>query len=320
MSDAPAMPGHDLGPQLQPALESNCDGRLSDIRWFTTDWQRGGAATAHASWKGEDGIEYDVVVKLPVGPTELKFHTRLAERGAPVPCVVASGTEIGGYDLAWIVMERLPGDPLSKSVEKKTFRLICESVGEFYARAESCVPLETIASPTKWEGILDKARKAIHESAIPNEQRWTNAVKKTQKALPMLAAKWRTRPINAWCHGDLHPGNALMREENSPWGQPGCVLIDFAEIRPGHWVEDAVYLERLYWGRPEVIKGVKTTSLIAKGRRNNGLENGEDYAELGNIRRVMIASCVPAFLQREGHPTYLEGALGVLEKLLPVVT
>jgi aminoglycoside phosphotransferase (APT) family kinase protein len=181
------------------------------------------------------------------------------------------------------------------------------------------VPLETTTSPTKWEEILDKARKAIHESSIPNEQRWTNAVKKTQKALPVLAAAWRTRPINAWCHGDLHPGNALMREEGSAWGDPGCVLIDFAEIRAGHWVEDAVYLERLYWGRPDVIKGVKTTSLIAKGRRNNGLENGEDYAELGNIRRVMLASCVPAFLQREGHPAYLEGALGVLEKLLPVV-
>lgn len=320
MDEAPAMGGHDLGPQLQPALESNCDGRLTDIHWFTTDWQRGGAATARATWRSDDGEPRDVVVKLPVGPVELKFHTLLAGNGAPVPGVAASGRELGGYDFAWIVMERLPGDPLSRRMEKATFRMICESAGVFYARASESTPIDERVPLTKWEEILDAARRALHETPVPNAQRWTNAVKKTQKALPALVSTWRARPINAWCHGDLHPGNALMREAGSSWGEPGCVLIDFAEVRAGHWVEDAIYLERIHWGRPDVLKGVKTTSLIAKARRENGLENGEGYGELGNIRRVMLASCVPAFLSREGHPAYLEGALCVLEKLLPTVT
>ncbi len=319
MSDEPAQGGHDLGHALQPSLESVCDGRLTDIHWFRTDWQRGGAATAYADWRGDDGDSREVIVKLPVGPTEHRFLTRLAKTDAPTPRVVASGTELGGYDFAWVVMERLAGDPLSKQLHKKAFRMICESAGAFHAFAERCVPLEEHASASKWDELLEKARHALHETPIPRAQDWTNAVKKTQKAITKLHLAWRTRPINAWCHGDLHPGNALVRGDGSSWGPGCCVLIDFAEVRAGHWVEDAVYLERIHWGNPDVLKGVKTTSLIGKARKANGLDNGEGYAELANIRRVMIASCVPAFLQREGHPAYLDGALGVLEKLLPIV-
>ncbi|MEQ9617312.1 MAG: aminoglycoside phosphotransferase family protein [Phycisphaerales bacterium] len=318
MSEAHAMPGHDLGPQLLPSLEAACTGNLHDIHLFRTDWQRGGAATAHARWR-ENGAERDVVIKLPVGPVEYRFHTALAKTDAPVPRLVASGTELGGYDFAWVIMEKLPGNPLGAKVNKKVFMEICDAVGRFYAHAERAYPIGSV-TPTEWETILEKARQATHDNPIPHAQQWSNAIKKTQKALPNLLLTWRARPINAWCHGDLHPANALRREEGSPWGEPGCVLIDFAEVKPGHWVEDAVYLERLHWGRPEVLKGVKTTSLIAKARKNNGLENGDGYAELGNIRRVMLASCVPAFLHREGSPSYLEGALGVLEKLLPIVT
>ncbi len=311
------MDGHDLGPQLQPSLEQACNGALQNIHWFRTDWQRGGAATAIAEWHC-DGQARKVVVKLPVGPTELKFHTALAKTDAPVPRIAASGTELGGYDFAWIVMELLPGDPIGAHIGKQSFRLICDAVGAFYAHAERAFPIGA-ATPTDWEALLEKARTATHDNPIPNAQQWSNAIKKTHRALPRLQREWRARPINTWCHGDLHPANAMLRKKGSPWGEEQCVLIDFAQIRPGHWVEDAVYLERLHWARPDVLKGVKTTSLIAKARKNNGLENDEGYAELGNIRRVMIASCVPAFLHREGHPAYLDGALGVLEKLLPIV-
>jgi len=49
----------------------------------------------------------------------------------------------------------------------------------------------------------------------------------------------------------------MVRGEDSTRGRAGCVLIDLAEAGPGHWVEDGVYLERLFWGRPGLLHGVE---------------------------------------------------------------
>jgi len=168
MSDASGIAGHDLGPQLQPSLEAACDGRLSDIHWFRTDWQRGGAATAHAQWDENGQTTREVVIKLPIGPVEWRFLTELAKTDAPVPRVTASGMELGGYDFAWAVMERLPGDPLAKGMEKNSFRLICDAVGCFYARAEETFPITGAPVPTEWEALLEKSRVATHDNPIPH--------------------------------------------------------------------------------------------------------------------------------------------------------
>ena len=47
-------------------LAEACEGRLSTITWFRTDWQRGGAATGTAVFEGNGGAPAPVVVKLPV--------------------------------------------------------------------------------------------------------------------------------------------------------------------------------------------------------------------------------------------------------------
>ncbi len=55
---------HDLGPQMEPALVSACEGRLTDIHWFQTSWQRGGSATAYAKAAIDgEGEPRDVVVE-----------------------------------------------------------------------------------------------------------------------------------------------------------------------------------------------------------------------------------------------------------------
>ena len=46
----------------------------------------------------------------------------------------------------------------------------------------------------------------------------------------------------------------------------------------------------------------------------------EDYTALANIRRVLMAASVPAFLLHEGHPKYVGAALDLLERLIPQVT
>lgn len=320
---------HDLGPALQPALESACAGRLSNIRWFRTDWQMGGAATAYASLASglPDHPAQEVVIKLPVGPREHRAHSLLDSPGdtqtpeAPVPRLAAHGHELGGYDFAWLVMERLPGNPLSAHLHPEVFAELAEAAARFYACCTARWPLEPPRPDPDWSALLERAREAVKSNpSLTRAQDWTAAIKHVQRALPRLAQLWSDRATTGWCHGDLHPGNCMRRPDRSPWNAaPGCVLLDFAEVHPGHWVEDAVYLERLYWGRPQAIDGVKPVSLLAKARRAAGLDCSDDYGRLANIRRVLMAATSPAFLKREGHPAYLSAALEVIERVLPQV-
>ncbi|XHC26904.1 hypothetical protein ABWH91_06185 [Phycisphaerales bacterium ac7] len=67
------------------------------------------------------------------------------------------------------------------------------------------------------------------------------------------------------------------------------------------------------------MKKVKPVSLIARARKDAGLPT-DDYTQLACIRRILLASCVPAFLDREGHPTYLAAALDTLEHQLELLS
>jgi len=307
-----------LAHELAPALREACDGRLGEIRWFRTDWQRGGAATGYADYAHECGTQAEAVVKLPIGPDELRVLRDLSGKpGTPTPSVVASGFELGGYDLGWIVMERLEGPPLMANLAKNDILAMADAMGRFYRIASETWELKTPNDRPNWERLLEKSRENLRDNPVPNGQRWNECVKQTQRILPTLVQRWESREINSWCHGDFHPANALRRPENSPWGEPGVVLIDFAETHSGHWVEDAVYLERLYWGHADKLHKQKPVSLLARARRREGLPVEDDYATLASIRRVLMAACVPAFLHREGAPAYLDAALATMDRLLP---
>ncbi|HYE02124.1 MAG TPA: aminoglycoside phosphotransferase family protein [Phycisphaerales bacterium] len=324
----------ELAAALEPALLAGLGGTLSPVSWFVSSWQAGGAATGFATLKLPHLPPADVVVKLPVGPAEYRWTTELSpplcvpERDDDGPIctdhehdhpptlrVLASGTEVGGYDLAWLVVERLPGHTLQHDLTEQDVRDLLHAAARLYQHAGAIRPVDRPPAVRDWEVLLARAREACKTHQIAGAQHWNDAIKHVQKALPRLLARWESRAINTWCHGDLHPGNAMRRP-----GNPGsCVLLDLALVHPGHWVEDAVYLERLYWGRPELLHGIKPVSHLAQLRREMGLEAGDDYATLANIRRVMMAATSPAFLEREGHPKYLKAALEVLEKLLPQV-
>ena len=97
------------------------------------------------------------------------------------------------------------------------------------------------------------------------------------------------------------------------------MLIDLAFVHTGHWVEDAVYLERQFWSHPEQLHGVHIVSLMAKCRRDNGLSTDGDYGAVANLRRLLMAAVVPAHLRSEGSPRYVHAALEVVERLLPQV-
>ncbi|MFM9957791.1 MAG: aminoglycoside phosphotransferase family protein [Phycisphaerales bacterium] len=312
---------HDLGTALEPQLKEICatshkGERLDDVRWFRTDWQRGGAATAYAKHISDQHGVRDVVVKLPVGPREYRFLTSLNDTDAPTPRVLFHGMELGGYDLAWVVMERLPGNPVAAALNKGVFQQLAESAAKVHLHAGQRFQLTEAENQFNWEFLMNKAKEAVKLNHPKEEADWSALIKHTQRALPSLVEHWNHRPINTWCHGDLHPGNAMLRPEGSAWGPPGMVLLDFAEAHPGHWVEDAVYLERQFWGRPEITDGAKPVSLLAKARKALGLDCSDDYAGFANVRRLLMASAAPAFMHREGGAKYLHAAREIAERLL----
>ena len=313
---------HDLGPALAPALMECCRNRLSELRWFRTDWQTGGAATAFGKFASEDGSgPREVVVKVPVGPREYRVMTALSDRDTPTPRVSAHGTELGGHDIAWVVMERFPGSPMSAKLHRDVIAHLVEAGVRFQEACGEVMPGDAPIREHDWEKLVDRGRECVraNEGTVPHAAQWLSALKHVQRVLPKLVQAWSGRDKHTWCHGDLHPGNCLHRPEGSAWGPSRYVLIDFAEVHRGHWVEDAVYLERQFWGRPQILDGLKPVSLMAQARRERGLDTSGDYGALANVRRVLMAATTPAFLEREGHPAYLNATLEVIEKLLPMI-
>lgn len=329
-----------LGASLGPALREHCKGHLGSIEWFHNDWQHSGAATGFSVWTFSDGSKADVLVKLPVGPVELEWTLRCAgvdpsgdipeppvafepaAHDLPTPYVMAAGRSIGSYDLGWLVIERFHGSTLSHEHDELAIRDLLLAAADFQEVAGAAMPVQGTLQSHEWERHIERARQNTRDHLVQEHHRWGDAIKKVQKHLGSLISRWNARPMNAWCHGDLHPGNAMRRNgvhAGAAVGRRGAVLIDLALIHPGHWIEDALYLERLYWARPELLFGVKPVSALAQIRRGRGLLVEDGYAELAMVRRVLMAACGPAFLEHEGHPKFLKAALEHLERTIPQV-
>ena len=302
--------GGPLGAALEPILQRACGGRLSRVTWFRTDWQRGGAATGYAAFGDDDDVQQPAVVKLPVPPRERQWLVRLQEARDVAPRVYAHGESLNGYDLAWVVMERLPHGPLTTAWQGMEFDLVVDAIGRFYAAAAS-VPLSGEPPRRNWQALYERARQRVTSRALPEAQRWKNALKKAHRKLDGWIDTWESRPINGWCHGDLHLANAMTRTA-APEGP--AVLLDFAEVEPGHWLEDAIYFEHLYWGARDRLAGRKLTKAIARRRRELGLEVESDWAELAQVKRALLATMTPALLDANGDPSHVHAALKVLDR------
>ncbi len=303
---------------LEPALREACEGRLGTLTWFRTDWQRGGAATATADYQSDDGT-VPVVVKLPVVQRELKWTRRLQSADGPAAGVaatlLASGYELGGYDLAWLVIERLPCGPLGTHWHDRHVARIADAATRF-TLAASMFAVDQQPRFEDWDSLISDARKNVRSNHIDYEQRWNQALKALSSRLDRVVDEWRARPTNDWLHGDVHLANAMCREdaEDAP-----VSLIDLAEIRVGHWIEDAIYLERQLWPRPDRLKPHKPVRSFVEARRALGLTVDDGYARLADIRRGLLAATAPRFLKSEGHPVYLEACLKRLEQALQQV-
>lgn len=297
-----------LARSLAPELVAACAGRLGPIRWFRTDWQRGGAGTGFASWR-DDGNGIEAVVKIPVPARELRWFRRLGEGSdPPVARLLASGDELGGRDLAWIVIERLPHGPLSDRWSDARLDRLVDAAARFHARAATFA-VDRDLEREDWPARLAAARKQVHDPTFPQRGRWVAALKDAERRLETTLHRWEARTPIAWIHGDLHPANAMSRIglDEGP-----ATLIDLGEVRPGHWIEDGVYLERLLWVRPPTAPATRAPlRALADARRRHGLENGE-WAPLAACRRFLLAATAPAFAG-ERSPAFLGANLERLE-------
>lgn len=298
-----------FGTLLEPVLRRACDDRLSSVTWFRTDWQRGGAATGYATYHADDGKQHHVVVKLPVPPCERHWLVNLQPFDHAVPRIYAHGDALNGYDLAWVVMERLNHGPLGSAWGGKEFDLLTDAAGRFYAAAAE-FPLKGQRRDVDWQAVLDRARRAAREQTLPDAHRWSSALKKAHRKLKRWLTIWHDRHANDWCHGDLHLGNALTR---TPAPHGPALLIDFAHTRVGHWVEDAVYFEHLYWGRRDRLAGRKLCKMVGQMRKTLGLTVDADWPRLAQVKRTLLAMSTPIQLHHGNDPAHLRAALAVLE-------
>jgi len=303
-----------LASSLAPALIRICNDRLRDIRWFRADWQRGGAATGRAAFVGDDGQSIAVIVKIPVGHTELRWTRRL-QSGAPdqvVPRLLAGDDHLDEYDIGWIVIEALPYGPLGAKWVDSCVPRIADAAARFYA-ATSSVEFDRPGTGEDWDALIRHSRDSVQTNALPERQRWVAALRSVQSRLPRMERLWSARAITCWLHGDLHPANAMCRDSGV---DAPVTLIDLGEVRPGHWIEDAIYLERLHWNRPERLKLHKPVRELARAMRHVGLATGEDYQQLASLRRAMLAATAPRFMKTEGSPAHLHACLERLETSL----
>ncbi len=328
-----------LGDLFAPLLREACDNRLGTIGWFRADWQRGGAKTGRAKYTlrpdqfqhpvkrtRPDNGTVQVVVKIPIRPSEYIWNKRMQpdeeDPNGITAQIFESSTELSQYDFIWVVMERFAAGPLFGIKRKDAVALVSESAARFYRRANR-FKVDKELRHEDWPVLIERARQSCRNEALPNPQVWHKAIKSLQKIGPILFEEWESRPLTGWIHGDLHPANVMSRSDDDP--KDPAMLIDFAEVRPGHWIEDAVYFERLFWARRSVIESNPPARLFDKARKKLGIPGAGDASvegdvtRLANIRRVLLAATAPAYLRSEGNPTYLASCLDVLEKTLPKV-
>ena len=236
----------------------------------------------------------------------------MQEPDSVVPLLLASGEQLNGYDLTWMIIERFPFGPLGKHWEPNNIERVAQAAARFTKKASS-FPVDQKGRREDWKTLLKAAKKSVRENHLEKESTWKKMHSLIGKKLDILIEIWRSRRIDQWLHGDLHLANAMCRS-----GKPDAkvALIDLAEVHAGHWIEDAVYLERQLWGHNTRLKATKPVSSMASARRALGMYVDDDYSNLVDVRRLMLAATAPAFMQSEGDPRYLASCLLQLQHSL----
>ena len=192
------------------------------------DSQRWGSSALHFSARARDSGAA-ALLKVNVAAGQLWWTRALAqERPELLPEVYASGEDLGGEALGWVLWERVAGG-LHSGWRGREFDILLDA-GVQFQRAS-----RTLASRALAAGAIAELRLA--DLAVPIERGVSRAAPgPAEHVLARLAADWTwvndvcEREV---CHGDLHMANALCRD-----GPPDGValLIDHHPTRmPWAW-------------------------------------------------------------------------------------
>ena len=204
-----------------------------------------------------------------------------------------------------MIIERFPVGPLGKHWKENNISRIADAAARFTLGATK-FPVDQHGRREDWKSLLADAKQSVRQNHIEAEPKWKKSHTLFGKKLSAILDIWRARRIDQWLHGDLHFANAMCRGHQA---DAEVSLIDLAEVHAGHWVEDAVYLERQLWGHTSRLKKTKPVHAMAECRRKHGLRVDENYQDLVDIRRMLLAATAPAFMQSEGDPRYLTACL-----------
>jgi hypothetical protein len=215
------------------------------------DPQVWGQSALHFSTRLIDSGE-PALLKLNVGRDQLWWTRSLAQAYPELlPRVFATGEDVGGASLGWVLWERVRGG-LYPGWEGREFTMLLEAGVKFQ------VASHTLASSAQAAGVLAELR--VEDLAERLEQG-------VRREAPGPADRVLRRVFEDWawvndiceievCHGDLHMANALCRDE-PPGG--AALLIDHHPTRMPWACEPA---------KPEILNAEPTRKgcrgLVAK--------------------------------------------------------
>ncbi|MFI7066648.1 phosphotransferase [Kribbella sp. NPDC050124] len=243
-------------------------------------------------------LDVEVLLKVGVSETQRFWSEIVPERDPELaPRVLAIGDRLGGIELGWVLMERLPSG-LHDGWGGVEFNLLMDAGVRFQSLAR------TIASAPHTELTADTVRGWL---VLGNER---NAPGPVDAVLERFPEDWRF--LNQVCqpeicHGDLHMANVLMRTL-APDVSP-ALLIDFEPCRMP-WVFDAAYPQVLN-SDPARAGWQDMVGQMADHRRAHGLPvcADEDLTRLATIALAWYALRMWGMLGPTPDPSWREPAI-----------
>lgn len=250
---------------ISASLVELTNGRLSNLEAIPAD-------SASLNLTGIWDASLDAFVKVHITETEFYWMKAIADRdSALVPLVYASGAELAGQDLRWLVLERIPFALIPASNwQGNQWPMMAEAAARFQKAAR------TIDSSMAFQEGVQTVRSWL------NRAHAANCPADVEPLLTTLEEDWAfvtaVCPVEV-CFGDLHPGNVLCRTA-APGPGKGVLVDPIPRLQP--WVFDAAYCQAIASDHD-----VHLPELLAKARKSLDLPTA-DGNDFGRSRTLTL--------------------------------
>lgn len=140
----------------------------------------------------------------------------------PIPTPIKQGQAESGYGLSWVVCNLLPGKNLSVS-RIDNLQQAAIDMGHFVSALQQ---IDAVGGPTNKRGLPLSGRDKETRLAIAQLEGVIDVDRATRFWDAILATSQWDGPAK-WMHGDLHPGNLLVKDDRV------SAVIDFGSCGVG---------------------------------------------------------------------------------------